>query len=157
MLLSDLNERDPSEAPYLSDSYGRSITPLIAPELLDNIAEKTDSEVGCRGGRLPAKYNGPDIDTATRFEVDKDQRRKHPLQLLKTLERHRLAVGLTMEQDGAILASDDARIGFLDDEDFQDIIEDGASDDEVYEMYRGPLPGHGPKEESEDSGNERYE
>lgn len=73
---------------------------------------------------LPSSgYLPPDGEHLTKEE-------KEAVIELKKLEDHKKAVGVTMEKEGCTLANKKRRMGFLDDEDFEDTIEE--SDVEIF-------------------------
>ncbi|KAF2723782.1 hypothetical protein K431DRAFT_282476 [Polychaeton citri CBS 116435] len=85
------------EAAYLSDASGRSVTPIILPGLEDDL-----SSIGPL-----LKAQEPD-----------------PAHELDELRRHKQIVGPVFERNGCRFANAKRRMGFLDDEDFEDIIEE---------------------------------
>ncbi|KAK1812912.1 hypothetical protein LTR12_012719 [Friedmanniomyces endolithicus] len=101
---SDYNNTD-SEA-YLSDAQGRSVTPrILAPGDLGHIHEAVEfSRV------LPPALR--------RGHMTMDERKAAGE--LEDLEKHKKAVGVVMEGTGARFAGRKRRLGFLDDEVFED-------------------------------------
>ncbi|KAK1007393.1 hypothetical protein LTS01_002621 [Friedmanniomyces endolithicus] len=101
---SDYNNTD-SEA-YLSDAQGRSVTPrILAPGDLGHVHEAVEvSRV------LPAALR--------RGHMTMDERKAAGE--LEELESHKRAVGVVMEGTGARFAGKKRRLGFLDDEVFED-------------------------------------
>ena len=108
-----------SPPPYLSDSHGRSVTPIIQPAQPANTTSSTAppnpqaTPVVKRVGRPPkdgvAKAAAGQAST---YQKDAE---------LKKLEEHLMVVGPTMERMGCVLASEERRGTFLDDEDFEDV------------------------------------
>jgi hypothetical protein len=96
-----------SEA-YLSDSRGRSVTPIIRPMTNIGLAEPASQTMPARLGRPPAG-------------ATKDERKAR--QELQELKERKKAVVPTLEKTGVRLANEKRRMGFLDDENFEDIVE----------------------------------
>ena len=96
-----------SPAAYLSDSRGRSVTPVIYPA-----GKEPENDAG-RGGnvRAPSQtYNSKDEREAAAE--------------LKKLEDFKRIVGPLFGPEGTILANAKRRRGFLHDEDFEDVVEE---------------------------------
>lgn len=112
----------PASTPsYLSDSRSRSVTPIISPQfptktLQPTIPQTSDSEppppIIKKPGR-PPKYPGISKASDARGGVQNDP------ELSKLAEQQRI-VGPLMEKMGCVLASEERRMTFLDDEDFED-------------------------------------
>lgn len=86
-----------SEA-YLSDAFGREVTPLIVPR--------------------------PEPDKRESPETKEQKEQRQAAAELKKLTDQRRREGLTMGREGSQLVTDKRRRGFLDDEDFEDVIYD---------------------------------
>ncbi|KAK5136628.1 hypothetical protein LTR08_002642 [Meristemomyces frigidus] len=99
-----------SEAPYLSDAHGRSVTPLIVPDL--DRAEAASLV-------LPKALRRAGV------HMTKDERKAAAE--LGELEAQKRVVGVEMDRLGVRMASRKRRVGFLDDEDFED--EMGSEDE----------------------------
>ncbi|KAK0901551.1 hypothetical protein LTS16_020247 [Friedmanniomyces endolithicus] len=121
---SDYNNTD-SEA-YLSDAQGRSVTPrILAPGDLGHIHEAVEfSRV------LPPALRRGHMTMGERKAAGE----------LEDLEKHMKAVGVVMEGTGARFAGRKRRLGFLDDEEFEDEVssegvhwEGGEGEDEEEE------------------------
>ena len=102
-----------SEASYLSDAQGRSVTPLIQPWPKTNESDVAtpppQSPFVSRPGRPP------------RGTMSKDERAAAAE--MKKLEDAKKAEGPCMGTEGSRLANAKRRLGFLDDEDFDDVME----------------------------------
>ncbi|KAM0717382.1 hypothetical protein Q7P37_007234 [Cladosporium fusiforme] len=105
--LSEQLESEPSEA-YLSDSRGRSVTPIIRPMSNIGIGETSYQQMPDRPDRPPA---GSSKDERVAFAE------------LQKLKERKKAVGPTMEKTGVRIANSKRRMGFLDDENFEDFVE----------------------------------
>lgn len=107
---------------YLSDSRGRSVTPVISPSMpkanlptnsSNDAAEMPAQPLPRKPGR-PPKLGGPAKPAAGAqggIENDPD---------LSKLAEHQRIVGPLMERMGCVLANEERRATFLDDEDFED-------------------------------------
>lgn len=112
-----------SRPAYLADQYGRSVTPIILPSKgtprptlhtsLDGTAIPEQSHRRGRPPKDPALRTGP--------YVVKDER--DAAAELKRLQDFKLVIGPSFGPEGTILANEKRRRGFLDDEDFEDIVE----------------------------------
>lgn len=128
-------------AAYLSDASGRSVTPLIlTPQELAQ--QKAEAEVG--GGaedevmedvrastsmappKLKRKPGRPSkIQEAFGLQtMSLDKNEREAATELKKLEDQKRREGVTMGLEGSRLVNAKRRRGFLDDEDFEDVIED---------------------------------
>ncbi|KAF2162715.1 hypothetical protein M409DRAFT_68986 [Zasmidium cellare ATCC 36951] len=97
-----------SEA-WLSDANGRSVTPLIVP-----MSERQTEEPQSKVKKFPGfSSDGP---------MTKEQR--EAAAELQKLRDQKLREGVIMGREGSRLANDKRRRGFLDDEDFEDVIYD---------------------------------
>jgi hypothetical protein len=96
-----------SPTTYLSDSRGRSVTPVIYPA-----GKEPKNNIGGDGNvRVPQRtYNSKDEREAAAE--------------LKKLEDFKQIVGSLFGPEGTILANAKRRRGFLYDEDFEDIVEE---------------------------------
>lgn len=92
----------------MSDSRGRSVTPVIKPMSNIGLAESASQIMPARLGRPPAG-------------LSKDERNAQ--QELQELKERKKAVGPSLEKTGVRLANEKRRMGFLDDENFEDIVE----------------------------------
>ncbi|KAF2216965.1 hypothetical protein CERZMDRAFT_119694 [Cercospora zeae-maydis SCOH1-5] len=128
---------------YLSDASGRSVTPIILTpqELAQQRAEaKAEAAAEDKGdiqsspsmaptklkrkpGR-PAKSQGPFAIQSTSL----DRAERDAAAELMKLEEQKRREGVTMGLEGSRLVNEKRRRGFLDDEDFEDIIEDSEPD-----------------------------
>ena len=121
--------RSGSEAPsYLSDSHGRSVTPIITPAPTKSISTTTATQ-GTAGEdvRSSPPPPAPVMPRLGPGRPPKDGISKAERDItapLKKLEEHQKAVGPTMDRMGCILANEQRRAGFLDDEDFEDEVYD---------------------------------
>jgi len=106
----DHNATD-SEA-YLSDAQGRSITPIITPDF--DRPEATSQVV-------PTAIRKPGRPPKDGVYMTKDEHKA--ADELKELEAQKRAVGPSMDKTGVRLANKKRRVGFLDDEDFEDEVE----------------------------------
>lgn len=97
-----------SEA-YLSDAQGRSVTPIIVPNFED--------PQGASSQGLASAWKRPGHGA----QLNKDERKAAAE--LEALEKHKRAVGPSMDRTGVRLANKKRRVGFLDDEDFEDEVE----------------------------------
>lgn len=135
-------------AAYLSDASGRSVTPIIltrqeiAKQKADAAAAEADDydddmedaspiattsmapTVRKRGPGQPRK--NPEAFGLQSMSLDKNAR--EAAAELKKLEDQKRHEGPTMGLEGSRLANDKRRRGFLDDEDFEDFIEDSEPD-----------------------------
>lgn len=107
---------------YLSDRQGRSVTPIIMPfselrttqgntetnklTLLTSDLERDQQSIRPQG--LPADMSKEEREAAAELKKLEDQKRHQ---------------GITMGQEGSKLANAKRRRGFLDDEDFEDVID----------------------------------
>ena len=104
-----------SEAPYLSDAQGRSVTPVVVVPDFDR-AEATSRVV-------------PTALRRTGVHLTKEERKAAAE--LEALEQRKKAVGPVMERLGVRLANRKRRGGFLDDEDFEDeVVSEGENGEE---------------------------
>ncbi|CAK1358062.1 unnamed protein product [Cercospora beticola] len=128
-------------AAYLSDASGRSVTPLILT-LQELAQQKVEAEVG--GGaedevmedvrastsmappKLKRKPGRPSkIQEAFGLQtMSLDKNEREAATELKKLEDQKRREGVTMGLEGSRLVNAKRRRGFLDDEDFEDVIED---------------------------------
>lgn len=92
----------------MSDSRGRIVTPIIQPMANFGLGMTPGQAMPARIGRPPAG-------------ASKDERGAQAE--LQKLKERKIAVGPTMEKMGVRLANDKRRMGFLDDEKFEDIVE----------------------------------
>lgn len=105
-------------AAYLSDASGRSVTPIIlTPQELAQ--QQADSTAGGGPERLLMSQEGLGLQYTG---LDKNER--EAAAELKKLEDQKRHEGVTMGLEGSRLANAKRRRGFLDDEDFEDVIED---------------------------------
>ena len=104
-MIYEIIDTSPESAPYLSDAYGRVITPVISPPPPQQ--STNDMSHVPRVGRPPK-------DGVTKAERDVAHE-------LKSLEEHKRAVGAVMDRTGCVLASEGRRGTFLDGEDFEDV------------------------------------
>lgn len=113
-----------SEA-YLSDHYGRSVTPVIVPDAEQHRAATVGAPVGASAGDSsgPAEQRGPGKPPT---HMSKDERLAAAE--LKKLEDQKRYEGPSMGLEGSRLVNEKRRRGFLDDEDFEDIVEDEEPD-----------------------------
>lgn len=99
----DAHESDVTD-PYLSDSLGRRVTPLaVAPQPVN------DPDPSTKKG--PGRQKKSDKDTA--------------LEVQKAIEKKKREVGPGIDRGGATLANPKRRTGFIDDEDFEELVENG--------------------------------
>lgn len=96
--MSDSQHNDTESEAYLSDAHGRSVTPIISP--------------------------------ASNRSLDSESLRNLPRELQKAKQElhefkaHKLAIGLSIDRTGCILPNQKRRFGFMDDEDFEEIVEE---------------------------------
>ncbi|KAK4544946.1 hypothetical protein LTR36_003851 [Oleoguttula mirabilis] len=109
--MSDHHATD-SEA-YLSDAQGRSVTPIIVPNF--------DGLAGATSQVLPSALRRPGRPEKEVAHMTKDERKAAAD--LEKLEAHKRAVGPSMDKTGVRMANKKRRLGFLDDEDFEDEVE----------------------------------
>ena len=96
---------------YLSDRQGRSVTPIIMP-----FSELRTTQGNTETNKL----------TLLTSDLERDQLSKEEREAaaeLKKLEDQKRHQGITMGQEGSKLANAKRRRGFLDDEDFEDVID----------------------------------
>ena len=114
---------------YLSDSRGRSVTPIISPPvpirpLPASQQQPADGDAGIVGSAPPqpaAKQRGrpPKHGGVAKAAPSAHRGVEHDPDL-KRLAQHQRLVGPLMDRMGCVLASDERRTTFLDDEDFED-------------------------------------
>ena len=107
MLFSPSAEIHTDSEAYLSDAHGRSVTPMIVP-----LSERDPSDVQ-KGPQAKKFFSGP--STKPTEAANKE---------LNKLRDQKIAEGPTMGREGSRLANEKRRRGFLDDEDFEDVIVD---------------------------------
>lgn len=120
---------EPGELPaYLLDKDGRSVTPLISPA-----SPKSKSVASAAaGGDVESTPPPPVVQRLGRGRPPKDGVSKAERDMgapLKQLEEHVRLVGPTMDRMGCVLANEQRRKGFLDDEDFEDEVSGSDYDD----------------------------
>ncbi len=107
---------------YLSDSRGRSVTPVISPPMpkatlpTDPAAEVTEMPTQPtvrKPGRPPKNGGAAKIALSAPGGIENDPE-------LSQLANHQRTVGPLMDRMGCVLASEERRQTFLDDEDFED-------------------------------------
>jgi len=121
LTVPSVRNSDPTPS-WLLDQYGRSVTPVITPtpppdsgsDLSAEIAATSSAPVAQPLRGRPPKYGNSKSDVSAP---------------LRDLEIHQAAVGVTMDRMGCILASDERRAVFLDDEDFEDEVFGSEFDD----------------------------
>ena len=110
---------------WLLDQYGRSVTPLITPTPPPESGSTVDLSIEA-AATSPAPITQP-----LRGRPPKHGNSKSDVSApLRDLEAHQAAVGVTMDRMGCILASDERRAAFLDDEDFEDEVYGSEFDDD---------------------------
>ena len=107
---------------YLSDSRGRSVTPVISPPM-PKVALPTDTTTDTaemdieplvkKPGRPPKLGGAGKPASSAQGGVEEDAE-------LSKLAAHQRIVGPLMERMGCVLANEERRATFLDDEDFED-------------------------------------
>ena len=125
---------------YLSDRQGRSVTPIIRP--MDSV---TLGEGAATAGAAASVQRGPGRPARVGVGASSKDERAAAAELQKLEERKR-ATGFSIEKTGSRLANGKRRMGFLDDEDFEDLVpaegetesekddaEDGGNDDAMEE------------------------
>ncbi|KAM3424588.1 hypothetical protein BST61_g6580 [Cercospora zeina] len=122
---------------YLSDASGRSVTPMILTpqEIAEAEAEaEAMDDVQSTPSMAPAKLKrkpGRPTKSAGAFALQStssDKVERDAAAELKKLEDQKRREGVTMGLEGTRLVNEKRRRGFLDDEDFEDIIEDSEPD-----------------------------
>ena len=107
---------------YLSDSRGRSVTPVISPPMpkvalpTDTTTERTEMDIEPlvkKPGRPPKLGGAANLAPAAKGGIEEDAE-------LSKLAAHQRIVGPLMERMGCVLANEERRATFLDDEDFED-------------------------------------
>ena len=107
---------------YLSDSRGRSVTPVISPPMpkvalpTDTTTERTEMDIEPlvkKPGRPPKLGGAAKLAPAAKGGIEEDAE-------LSKLAAHQRIVGPLMERMGCVLANEERRATFLDDEDFED-------------------------------------
>ena len=102
-----------SERSYLSDAQGRSVTPLIQPW---QMAVESEGSVQAQLSPFIRRLGRPPKDGRNNDE-------RAAAAELQKLEEAKKAVGVCMGTEGTRLANAKRRLGFLDDEDFDDVVE----------------------------------
>jgi hypothetical protein len=110
---------------YLSDSRGRSVTPVISPLMpkatlpTNTATEATDTAemltqpLVRKPGRPPKLGGAAKPASSAPGGIENDPE-------LSKLGEHQRIVGPLMERMGCVLANEERRMTFLDDEDFED-------------------------------------
>ncbi|KAF2842305.1 hypothetical protein M501DRAFT_1013657 [Patellaria atrata CBS 101060] len=105
--LSDGRDSEMSEA-YLSDSRGRRVTPTVAFPAPSPISAQPNTSARGRGRPpLPKKTDEEKAQEAQR-----------------SIQKKKREIGPGVDRSGATLATEKRRLGFIDDEDDTDIVED---------------------------------
>lgn len=122
---------DGSLPAYLLDKDGRAVTPIISPPPPKQPKAAATGQTDAEMPVLPS----PGVQKLGRGRPPKDgvaKASKAERDLgapLKELEQHQRIVGPTMDRMGCVLANDERRKGFLDDEDFEDEVYGSDYDD----------------------------
>ncbi|KXT03393.1 hypothetical protein AC578_3966 [Pseudocercospora eumusae] len=114
-----------SEA-YLSDAYGRSVTPVIVP-LAERQQEEAPMQPKQEGSMSPpTKPPGRPPKHASAFgtAIGSSKAEQEAAAELKKLEDQKRREGFSMGLESSRLVNEKRRKGFLDDEDFEDVIDD---------------------------------
>lgn len=111
---------------YLSDSNGRSLTPLIQPfSPTNNNANNTTSPSQPKNNNIPIQPH--DLPKFDRYGITPHGRSKEEVEAGKELERLRkkkVEEGGVLGRESSRLVNAKRRRGFLDDEDFRDVMDD---------------------------------
>lgn len=116
---------------YLSDAYGRSVTPIIVPlserqqqggEEEQTKPEGTMSPPAVKRGPGRLTQHGESVFLTGLTGLSKEE--QYAAAELKKLEDQKRREGPTMGLESSRLVNEKRRKGFLDDEDFMDVIDD---------------------------------
>lgn len=136
--MSSLRNLDsPNQLPlpsYLSDQRGRSVTPIIVPtppKLATTLTTTRLRPSSTSPAPPPLPRLGPGRPPKDGSAAASRAEHRDLAAPLRKLEAHQRAVGAVMERMGCVLASEERRSGFLDDEDFEGEVEE--SEDERWE------------------------